>query len=201
MSQNGVLSPARVRRRHPPPLVLAAGRPGARSRAVEHLLGIYYRSVGLGANLLLNVPPDRDGLISAEDRARLLELARRARRRFAQPLPARKRHQGQTVTLTFGREVEIDHLVLQEKLLQGQKVDGWALYAEGSDAPIAQGRTIGQKRILVFPLLRARRLRLVLDAPDARLHHATAFRSGCEQLPAVTVRGSDAEWADKVDRP
>ena len=36
-------------------------------KSVEHILGIYYRSVGLGANLLLNVPPDREGLISAED--------------------------------------------------------------------------------------------------------------------------------------
>lgn len=166
----------------------------------EHLLGIYYRSVGLGANLLLNVPPDREGLIAAEDRARLLEMSAELGRRFAQPIPARKRHQGQTVTLTFGREIELDHLVLQERLLDGQKVDGWSLYADESDVPIAEGRTIGQKRILVFPALRARRLRLALNS-EARLHSAIAFRTGCEQLPAVAARGPDAEFADKVDRP
>ena len=53
-------------------------------KSLEHLLGIYYRSVGRGANLLLNVPPNRDGLIDEADRVRLLELAGELQRRFRQ---------------------------------------------------------------------------------------------------------------------
>ncbi|MBC8077880.1 MAG: alpha-L-fucosidase, partial [Chloroflexales bacterium] len=56
---------------------------GATRKSVEHLLAIYYRSVGLGANLLLNVPPDRSGLLDGGDRERLLSLAAALRQRFA----------------------------------------------------------------------------------------------------------------------
>lgn len=45
-------------------------------RSVRELLDIYYRSVGLGASLLLNVSPDRRGLLPDPDRERLLEVAR-----------------------------------------------------------------------------------------------------------------------------
>lgn len=45
-------------------------------KSLEHLLDIYYQSVGRGCNLLLNVPPDRRGLFHETDVARLLELGK-----------------------------------------------------------------------------------------------------------------------------
>lgn len=43
-------------------------------KSLEHLLEIYYRSVGRNSNLLLNVPPDRRGLFHENDVTRLREL-------------------------------------------------------------------------------------------------------------------------------
>ena len=43
-------------------------------KPLRELLRIYYSSVGRNALLLLNVPPDRRGLIDAADSARLMEL-------------------------------------------------------------------------------------------------------------------------------
>jgi alpha-L-fucosidase len=43
-------------------------------RSIDDLLEIYYRSVGRGANLLLNVAPDRRGRLPEVDVARLREL-------------------------------------------------------------------------------------------------------------------------------
>jgi alpha-L-fucosidase len=43
-------------------------------RRIENLLDIYYRSVGQGANLLLNVAPDRRGLLPRSDVVGLREL-------------------------------------------------------------------------------------------------------------------------------
>lgn len=43
-------------------------------KSLEHLLDIYYRSVGRNAVLLLNIPPDRRGLFHENDVARLKEL-------------------------------------------------------------------------------------------------------------------------------
>jgi alpha-L-fucosidase len=43
-------------------------------KSLEHLLEIYYRSVGRNSVLLLNVPPDRRGLFHENDVARLKDL-------------------------------------------------------------------------------------------------------------------------------
>ena len=43
-------------------------------KSLNHLLQIYYGSVGRNSNLLLNVPVDRRGLIHSADSARLMEL-------------------------------------------------------------------------------------------------------------------------------
>jgi alpha-L-fucosidase len=43
-------------------------------KSLNHLLNIYYGSVGRNSNLLLNVPVDRRGLIHPNDSARLMEL-------------------------------------------------------------------------------------------------------------------------------
>ncbi len=43
-------------------------------KTLEHLLDIYYTSVGRNSNLLLNVPPDRTGRIHKNDSIRLMEF-------------------------------------------------------------------------------------------------------------------------------
>ena len=52
----------------------------------EELIRLYYVSVGRGANLLLNVPPNRDGLLSAEDIASLRAFGQYRRATFARNL-------------------------------------------------------------------------------------------------------------------
>jgi len=52
-------------------------------KTLEHLLDIYYGSVGGNAVLLLNVPPDRRGLVHEVDAARLKELGDTLRRTWA----------------------------------------------------------------------------------------------------------------------
>lgn len=58
-------------------------------RSLAELLEIYYRSVGLGASLLLNVSPDRRGLLPDADTKRLLELAEVLGETFQHNLAAR----------------------------------------------------------------------------------------------------------------
>jgi alpha-L-fucosidase len=68
-----------------PPEVDVSIRPGwfyhaaedAKVKTVDQLVSIYEQSIGRGANLLLNLPPDRRGLIPDTDVERLTAFARR----------------------------------------------------------------------------------------------------------------------------
>jgi alpha-L-fucosidase len=51
-------------------------------RSVDKLLDIYYKSVGGNATLLLNLPPDRRGLIHENDAMRMAELGENVRSTF-----------------------------------------------------------------------------------------------------------------------
>lgn len=170
-------------------------------KSLGHLLGIYYRSVGLGANLLLNVPPNRDGLIAEEDRARLLELAAELKSRFAEPFTGKLEPQGGTVTVTFPEPVTFDHILVQEQLENGQHVTAHRILSDDSTV-IAEGQTIGHKRLHVFPQVTSRTLRLELSGPDATLSAVSAYLTGFESLPQVTERvHDDPEAAAMVDWP
>jgi alpha-L-fucosidase len=62
-----------------------------RVKTPAQLLDLYFDSVGRGATLLLNVPPDRRGQIHPSDAASLLEFARRRDAIFADNLARRAR--------------------------------------------------------------------------------------------------------------
>ena len=55
-------------------------------KTLDHLLDIYYTSVGGNAQLLLNIPPDKRGRIPENDVRRLKELGDRLRATFAENL-------------------------------------------------------------------------------------------------------------------
>jgi len=55
-------------------------------KTIEHLVDIYYTSIGRNSNLLLNVPPGRDGRIHRNDSARLMEFKRVIEQSFADDL-------------------------------------------------------------------------------------------------------------------
>lgn len=158
-------------------------------KSVEHLLGIYYRSIGYGANLLLNVPPNNEGLLDELDRQRLLDFSQAVQQRFTAPIPAALRQEGSTATITFDSPATFDHLVLQENLEQGQKINRYQVLVGGRS--ITEGFTIGYKKIDVFPAVEARELQVIFDQSSARLTCATAYRTGFERLPELEPPGID----------
>jgi alpha-L-fucosidase len=58
----------------------------ARVKTPAELIELYYRSAGRGANLLLNVPPNRQGLLQAEDVASLKSFGEYRRTTFGKNL-------------------------------------------------------------------------------------------------------------------
>lgn len=62
-----------------------------RVKTPAEMIQLYYASAGRGANLLLNVPPNRDGLIDQPDVASLRAFGKYRRETFARNLAARAR--------------------------------------------------------------------------------------------------------------
>jgi len=60
----------------------------AKVKTPAELIQLYYQSAGRGANLLLNVPPNRDGLLQQEDIASLRAFGRYRRETFGNNLAA-----------------------------------------------------------------------------------------------------------------
>ena len=79
----------------------------ARVRSADDLVDLYFTSVGRNANLLLNVPPTRDGLFHEHDVRRLAEFGGRLARLFAVDGAAGAKA---SATATRDREHAPDHV-------------------------------------------------------------------------------------------
>jgi alpha-L-fucosidase len=153
---------------------------------LDQLLEIYYRSVGRGAQLLLNMPPDRTGHIPAADAARAKELGDEVRRRFGRPLAERSRA-GRDVVLELPSPALVDHVVMEEDLAGGERVREYRLegLAGGQWIPLGSGTAVGHKRIQPVPPLRLEALRLDVTRSVAppRVRRLAAFATGAAPPP------------------
>lgn len=138
----------------------------SRIRSLQELLGVYYRSVGHGANLLLNLAPNADGLLEDAEVSRLAELAAEVRRRFGSPLGECGAGVG-AIEVVLGDAALVSRFEAMEDLSQGETVLQWVLEADmgrhrGGTAwhRLAEGRALGHKRVGDFAPIVARRFRL-----------------------------------------
>ena len=92
----------------------------AQVKAASNLMELYFASVGRGASFLLNVPPDRRGLIHEADAASLQEFGKRRKVLFASDLARRAKI---TASNVRGRQ---DGLFGPGKLLDGDRFSYWA---------------------------------------------------------------------------
>ncbi len=164
---------------------------------LDDLIEIYYRSVGRGAQLLLNVSPDRTGRIPATDAARAREFGDEIRRRFGRPI-ADTPGIGRELVLSFAGPQRIDHVVLQEEVARGERVRAWRLdgMSWGHWQQIGAGSAIGHKRILPvrpdgYTVLR---LRVTEARGDPLIRRFAAFNVG--SAPPRTWQDPASLWAE-----
>jgi alpha-L-fucosidase len=87
----------------------------------DDLLALYYRSVGRGCNLLLNIPPDRRGLLDETDIASLTTFGERLRATFKTNLAA-----GAGVTLTASNVRGQDNAYDARRLVDSDRYSYWS---------------------------------------------------------------------------
>lgn len=120
----------------------------------EQLFELYVKSVGRGANLLLNVPPDRKGLISEKDSAALIGFRKLRELSFAKNLILNfRKENNKAIYVELVKKRLINSIVLKEDINKGQAIKKFQikLYDKNILVKTINGTTIGRKRILTFP--------------------------------------------------
>jgi len=166
-------------------------------KSLDHLMDIYFKSVGRNSVLLLNVPPNDRGLISEPDIQRLQEFRRGLDKTFADDLAkGKKAHADSTypasrasyavdgkpdthwspgltsgwLEVDLGKPVAFDVSMVQEQISEGQRVEEYRIEAQTDQGwvEVAKGTTIGHKKLDRFSPVTATRVRLTIIRSQAK---------------------------------
>ncbi len=157
-------------------------------KSVDELCAMYELSVGRGANLLLNIGPDDRGLLPDADIARLRQMRAELDRRYAHPLPFEpiKKVDDGVYSIEYSDHMlnseihDTDFIplcrsvIINEDITAGVGSRGFKLWAHiPSRSPISDrkvcvyiGETIGRKRIIRIPPMRAPKFTLEITESD-----------------------------------
>lgn len=196
-----------------------------RVKTPEKLLDIYFSSVGRNSLLLLNIPPDTLGLINAADIKALKGMKVAIQSIFKQNLADgaslssndkslriniltdnndktswnASGEESYTFELKLKNSTDFDVVMLQENISIGQRIEHFILEAWISDKweKVAEGTTVGYKRLLRFPSVNTNRVRFTID--QSRLAPTLAEFGLYRQLPVISAAPSGASFRESVD--
>lgn len=143
-------------------------------KSLAHLADIYFQSVGYNSVLLLNIPPDKNGLIHETDARRLEELATYLRHTFDDNYLKKGNarwmaRSGDFKEFQVKKNALVNTLLIQEDIAKGQRIERFLLEGcvEGNWQKLAEGTTVGYKRLVRFAACQPDSIRLtVLSARD-----------------------------------
>ena len=144
-------------------------------KSPEKLFDLYLKSVGRGATLLLNVPPDRRGIITDIDSIALVGFKKLREESFknnfcinatankkevndnnANTFAVIKDISKEKIKLHFKKPEKLNCIVLKEFIKDGQSVIKFELQLKANGkVETVNGTTIGHKRIITFPAVEA----------------------------------------------
>ncbi|MFT2010507.1 alpha-L-fucosidase [Pontibacter sp. 13R65] len=145
----------------------------------KELVDLYYQSVGRNSLLLLNIPPNKQGLFSEKDKHSLRDFRAILDETFKVNLAEGKvkkalldkqlqtfitLQQEQPYVLDFKKSITFDRVALQENIAEGQKNESALLeYWDGKSwKELSRFTTIGHKRLLRLPLVTTSKLRITV---------------------------------------
>lgn len=169
-------------------------------KSLKHLADIYFQSVGYNSVLLLNIPPDRRGHIHEADVARLKEFAAYRQQVFADNRVQKGQKMwdaasGDQREYELKSSSKINVVLLQEDIARGQRVESFRVEArvEGQWQLLGEGTTVGYKRMLRFPTIEAKALRITIGSArlEAHISNVAAYYA-----PDVEEQQAVSKWND-----
>jgi len=134
---------------------------------LENLVDMYYKSVGRNATLIMGLTPDPNGLLPEPDVQRLKEWGEEINRRFSNPLASTK-GEGKVLELKLKESLPVNHVIIQEDIAKGERIRNYEIegYSGGRWITLANGESIGNKRIEKFDTIKLSRLRIKIIDSD-----------------------------------
>ena len=175
-------------------------------RSLANLVNIYYRSVGCNSVLLLNIPPDRRGLIHEIDVQRIKELSEYINKTFATNYVEKGKQDwaaqvGESKEYGVKPGAMVNTFLIQEDITKGQRVEDFLVevYSNGAWQYATEGTTIGYKRLLRFSDCQPEKVRVTIRGARATANISNVGLYYAEPLQDknARVRLSDvntAEW-------
>ncbi len=163
-------------------------------KSPRELDNLYFNSIGRNAILLLNFPPNRNGVIEELDATRAIESHKRISKMLENNLAkgakvtaksvyseetrpenvtdgsydsfyaASENEKNAELLITLNEETSFNVFEISEVFELGERVTSFALYNGDSGKLIAEGTSIGRKKILRFSTETAKNLRVVINA-------------------------------------
>jgi alpha-L-fucosidase len=161
-------------------------------KTAEELADIYFGSVGRNCVLLLNVPADKRGLLRDEDISNLMGMRKILNQTFGKNIAANailtyedplydkpfltmtnkdlawhpnKQADSSRLVMELTSPSEFDVVMLQESMYTGQRIEKFRIDSwDGQQwVKLTEGTTIGYKRLLRFPAVKSKRVRLTIE--------------------------------------
>ncbi len=168
-------------------------------KPLDHLMNIYYKSVGRGCVLLLNSTPDTTGRIPESHAARYREFGEAIQRIYGNK-KGEASGSGKELTLRFNQPTAINHVVIMEDIRQGQIVRAYEVdgQIDGQWKKLIEGVSVGYKKIDVIDTVDvdALRLRITQAVAEPVIKSLAAYEAPEQAKAARQPDPSDRPWQE-----
>ena len=159
-----------------------------RLKSVDELMGMYMYSVGRGSNMLINIGPDRRGLISEEHRKRFLDFGKAIRKLTENPVADNScvSYEDNKYIVTLPKSALVNTVILEEEYAQDfiENFDiGLVPEFNSKSQRVFIGETVGHKRICTFPAMYSDKVIINTDK-----------EASCDRIKNIIVTYKNNEW-------
>ena len=119
-------------------------------KSLHHLMKIYYNSAGNNSLMLLNIPPDKNGLLDERDIERLREMGQWIKKEddlVIDNVKIERSTDGFNIKMTFEKQ-SVDRIRISEDTTKSQRVECFFIYSDKNK--IYEGTIIGFSKIAIF---------------------------------------------------
>lgn len=134
-------------------------------KSLDELMGLYEYSVGRGANLLINIGPDRRGRLPEEDKRAILAFGEKIREISGGFIPCRSVEEKGRLTLECELQL-VNFAVLSEEITETE-IESFEIkvhpFPYGAPITVYRGTTVGHKAICRFPAIKTKKIEIIFD--------------------------------------